>query len=96
MAWFEILESYAIKLFMRLTGMQLAEVVCTSIGKGTSHRSSMNLQLTSSRIITLVNYSRQPACLVLLGPILVDNELVQLEDLMDIQMEHSHDPGQYQ
>jgi len=26
--WFEILESYAIKQFMRLTGMHLAETVC--------------------------------------------------------------------
>ena len=27
--WFGILQSYAIKRFMRLTGMQLAEVVCS-------------------------------------------------------------------
>jgi len=26
--WFGILESYAIKWFMRLTGIQLAEVIC--------------------------------------------------------------------
>jgi len=28
--WFGILEPYAIKRFMRLTGMQLAEVVCST------------------------------------------------------------------
>jgi len=31
--WFGILESYAIKRFMRLTGMQLAEVVCRNTGR---------------------------------------------------------------
>jgi len=42
--WFGILESYAIKRFMRLTGMPLAEDVCIGLQKINSHLNPLNLR----------------------------------------------------
>jgi len=48
--WFGILESYAIKWFMRLIGMQRAEAVCTNI----SYTGSQDVK-ESTTAFTLIN-----------------------------------------